>query len=608
MANRVELLMAVCLAVSNLCAAQSYLSPSALVADAEGKTLYVVEETARQVAIFDVASKKVTKTIPVSLDPTGAALSPDGKTLYITGGVAEGAVAVVDVQTGTVTTRLTVGHTPMSPVVSPDGKTLYVCNRFNGDVSVVDLASGRQTGRIKVKREPVAAALTPDGKRLFVANHLPIGAADGDYIAAEVSVIDTATGKVEATLKLPNGSTALRGVCVSPDGKNAYVTHILARYHMPTTQLERGWMNTNALTVIDTAEPATINTVLLDNVDLGAANPWGVTCSADGKWVCVTQAGTHEVSVIDRAALHEKLAKVAAGEKVSVVSRTPDDVPNDLSFLVGMRRRLKLAGNGPHGVVVVGAQVFAAEYFTDSLGVVDTTPDARHRPTSLPLGPKVPLTIVRKGEMFFNDATLCFQHWQSCGSCHPDGRADGLNWDLLNDGMGNPKQTKSLLLSHKTPPVMMTGIRADAETAVRAGIKFILFAVRPEEDAVALDEYCKSMEPVPSPYLVDGKLSKAAKRGWKVYKKAGCASCHPRRLYTDFKKYDVGTAKGLDEGKHFDTPTVIENWRTGPLLYDGRAASMEEVITTHNYNDAHGKTSGLTPEAVADLVEFVLSQ
>ena len=45
---------------------------------------------------------------------------------------------------------------------------------------------------------------------------------------------------------------------------------------------------------------------------------------------------------------------------------------------------------------------------------------------------------------------------------------DGLNWDLLNDGIGNPKSTKTLLYSHATPPAMISGIRADAETAVRA--------------------------------------------------------------------------------------------------------------------------------------------
>jgi hypothetical protein len=38
---------------------------------------------------------------------------------------------------------------------------------------------------------------------------------------------------------------------VSPDGRFAYVTHTLGRYQLPTTQLERGWMNTNALSIID---------------------------------------------------------------------------------------------------------------------------------------------------------------------------------------------------------------------------------------------------------------------------------------------------------------------------------------------------------------------
>ncbi|MHC4147198.1 MAG: cell surface protein, partial [Planctomycetota bacterium] len=82
------------------------------------------------------------------------------------------------------------------------------------------------------------------------------------------------------------------------------------------------------------------------------------------------------------------------------------------------------------------------------------------------------MTAERRGEMLFNDALLCFQSWQSCASCHPsDARVDALNWDLLNDGLGNPKNTKSLLLSHETPPAMITGIRENAEIAVRAGFR-----------------------------------------------------------------------------------------------------------------------------------------
>jgi mono/diheme cytochrome c family protein len=459
-----------------------------------------------------------------------------------------------------------------------------------------------------VVREPVAAALTPDGKWLFVANLLPSGPADGDYTAATVSVIDTSAQKATAAIQLPNGSAGLHGICLSPDGKYAYITHLLSRYQMPTTQLERGWMNTNALTIIDTATQKAVNTVLLDDVDLGAANPWGVACTADGKYICVAHAGTHEVSVIDREALHKKMEQVAKGEKVSTVSLKAEDVPNDLSFLVGMRRRLKLAGNGPRGLAIVGSKVYVAEYFTDSLGIVDISPEARPMANSVPLGPKKEITTVRKGEMLFYDGEMCFQHWQSCGSCHPDARADGLNWDLLNDGLGNPKQTKSLLLTHKTPPAMMSGVRESAESAVRAGIKFILFAVRPEEDAVAIDEYLKSLQPVPSPHLVNGQLSESAKRGEQAFKSAGCASCHPAPLFTDQKEYNVGTGKNLDKDKQFDTPTLIENWRTTPYLYDGRAATMMDVLKKHNPKDVHGKTSNLTDQQASDLVEYILSQ
>ena len=39
------------------------------------------------------------------------------------------------------------------------------------------------------------------------------------------------------------------------------VTHILARFHQPTTQVERGWMNSNAATLIALDRMAVLNTV-----------------------------------------------------------------------------------------------------------------------------------------------------------------------------------------------------------------------------------------------------------------------------------------------------------------------------------------------------------
>jgi YVTN family beta-propeller protein len=639
---RAACLSAVCvlLAAAAIAAeAAAYLGPTAVVASKDGQNLYVANTEANQVMVVDLSQGKVSRSIALPAKPTGMVLSPDGAVLYVTCAAPKSKVCVVDVKSGRVQHSIRAGHTAMSPVISPDGKKLYVCNRFDNNVLVVDLKA-KKISRVPTIREPLSAAITPDGKSVFVTNHLPLDRADGYDVAAMVTVIDTQTKRASA-IRLPNGSTSLRGVCVSPDGKYAYVVHILARYQMPTTQLERGWMNTNAMSVIDAQKRKLVNTVLLDDVDLGAANPWGVACTADGKSICVTHAGTHELSVIDQAALLEKLAAVSADKKTDgegtysaesgiYASSSAADVPNDLAFLVGLRRRIMLQDggtwgwlgvedpseiNGPRDLAVIGSKVYIAMYFSDNLTVVDLESKSRRPVSTIALGPKPKLTEARRGQILFHDATICFQHWHSCASCHPDARVDGLNWDLMNDSLGNPKNVRSMLLAHKTPPAMATGVRPNAEAGVRAGITHILFAVRPEEEAVAIDEYLKSLRPVPSPYLVDGKLSAAAERGKKLFfdAKVNCAKCHPAEpqqepLYTDMLIHDVGSRGQYDRQDNFDTPTLIECWRTAPYMHDGHYTTMKELLT----KGKHGKKGGgnvnkLTEQQINDLVEFVLS-
>lgn len=278
---------------------------------------------------------------------------------------------------------------------------------------------------------------------------------------------------------------------------------------------------------------------------------------------------------------------------------------NNLSFLSGIRQRIKLQGNGPRAIAVKDGIAYIAHYFTDTIDLLDL--ETGRVEDTIELNPGMTITQERQGEIHFNDAALCFQNWLSCATCHPDARTDAMNWDLLNDGMGNPKNVKTMLLAHKTPRAMWLGVRADAETGVRAGIKHIQFAVRPEEDALAIDAYLKALKPAPSPYLVNGKLSEAAERGKTLFKKSGCITCHPAPLYTDLKMHDVGTTKGQDTGKPVDTPQLVEVWRTAPYLHDGRAATMREVITTFNHADTRGKTSHLTEEQIDDLTEYLLS-
>ncbi|MEI6277982.1 MAG: cell surface protein [Verrucomicrobiae bacterium] len=591
--------------------AADYLSPIALVASRDGKRLYVAEATAKQVATVNLESGKPIAACPLPLEPSGLALMPDGKRLVVTAGGANGKVFIVALVKNTISSTIPAGHTPMAPVVSPDGKTLYVCNRFNNEVQVIDLATGKTIARIPVTREPVAAVLTLDGKSLFVANHLPTGAANVDRMTSLIDVIDTASGKVATSIPLPNGAIDLRGMCLSPDGKIVYVPSILARFMVPTTQIERGWMNTHALNLIDAEKRTLRHTVLLDDVDLGAANPWGIACSPDGKYIAIAHSATHEISLIDQAALLAKLDKVPRRDESQLDDNAYEALPgnpiNDLSFLSGIRQRVKLKGNGPRGVAAVGDKVYASEYFTGSLGVV-TLAAGGPAVQSLSLGREPAMTPERKGEMLFNDASgMCFQQWQSCSTCHPDARMDAVNWDLLNDGIGNPKSTKSLVLSAQRSPVMARGVRKSAEEAVRTGMKFIQFMNPDDERADPVYEYIKSLRPVPSPYLVNGRLSPSAERGKAVFEKASCSACHSGPYHTDTMLYDVGTADGIDKGLPFVTPTLCEVWRTAPYLFDGRAATLEEAFTKYNGGDRHGRTSGLGPQELKDLIEYVNS-
>ena len=76
-------------------------------------------------------------------------------------------------------------------------------------------------------------------------------------------------------IKLPPGSTSLRGIAVSPDGTLAYVAHLLGRTYLPTSQLNSGWMLNNVVSIIDLTTNQVYASLPLDAVKNGAANRWG---------------------------------------------------------------------------------------------------------------------------------------------------------------------------------------------------------------------------------------------------------------------------------------------------------------------------------------------
>lgn len=552
------------------------------VAVADDGRIVFTNKGSRDVTVYDGAGKLLER-VEFELPPTGVAI--DGDWAYVSSSAGEGRLSKLSLKDYSVAYTTTTAMGACAPVVSADGETVYVCNRYKGTLSAVSAADGTVKASIAMLREPCAAVLSPDGRYLYVANFLPAQRADVDYVAAAVSVVECDKFRKVNDIVLSNGSNALRGIACSPDGKYVFVSHNLGRYQIPTSQLQQGWMNTNAVSVIDASTQSLVGSVVMDEPDRGAGGIWDVAC--DGRYLVTSQSGTHDVSVVDYAAMVRKLESYAK----------PQELDYDMYFIQDVRRRRALSGNGPRAICLKDNKVYVPTYFSDTLNVVDLEQD---RISVVAYNPDRMESAVDIGERAFNDAALCYQNWQSCNGCHPnEGRVDGMNWDLMNDGIGNPKNCKSMLLSHRTPKCMISGIRDSAGLAVRAGYKFIQFCDVPEDIALCVDEYLMALEPLPSPYLVDGKLSAKAEEGKKLYEKFGCANCHSGPYYTDMKMHRIGEDIEFEQG--WDTPTLVEVWRTAPYLFDGRAATMVDVFYEHKHG-IDGKISRKEAEALAEYV------
>ncbi|MCL2005858.1 MAG: hypothetical protein FWG73_06800 [Planctomycetaceae bacterium] len=624
-------------------AAENYKGPIDLQATKDGNVIHVVNKDASEIAVFNTANDRILKTLALGdgFHPQGAVLSADEKTLYITGGGHHGRVLAVDISSGTLTHSAIAGHTPTGAVITPDGTRLFVCNQFSNTVGEYSLPDLTLTRTIKAVREPRSAIVTQDGKHILVANLLPLMPTnfleDRDagifppnetiYVAAEITVIDTESGAAKSIRNLPNGSGILSGMCLSPDGRYVYITATIARFLNRTSHVERGWINTAGIIILDTTKLADdpvgnafVNAVLLDDIVLGAPSPWGITTSADGTKIYVAIAGSSELMVVDAIGMHQKLAanprKQQPQTYLSPYS-VGNEVWDDLSFLDGLKTRVNLPGKGARAIARAHNDIYVGMYFSDTLQKIDP---ATLQPLEIALGPVPIWTQERRGEVWWNDATLCFQHWQSCASCHPDARTDGHNWDLLNDGHGNPKKTKSLLFSHLTPPSMWQAVRDnpyiggwDTDTmglqCVRTGFTHILFSEPDEEISRDIDAYLRALQPVPSPYLVDGKLSEKAMRGKLIFedRQVGCIKCHPAPLFTDKRLHNVKSRAFNDRTDYFDTPTLREVWRNAPYLHDGRYVNMHEVFKHGRHGGTAGNVAGLTDVQIDDLVEYVLS-
>ncbi len=178
---------------------------------------YVTEDLGRNaVAILDLDGKRVSGFIPVGVKPHGLWASPAGEWLFVPNQLS-GTISKINLANHQVVAEAAVGRTPTMAAVTPNGKSVYVTLFGERGVAVLNaelVESERMqiNDIIRVGERPAQVAVTPDGKYILVPCEGP----------GALFVIEEQTHEIIATI--PTGRKA-HGVDVSADGKLAFVSN-----------------------------------------------------------------------------------------------------------------------------------------------------------------------------------------------------------------------------------------------------------------------------------------------------------------------------------------------------------------------------------------------
>jgi YVTN family beta-propeller protein len=210
-------------------------------------------------------------TIDVGRQPKQVAISPDGRTAYVTN-FGAGSISVVDLRARQVSMTIRTGGAPVEVAFAPDGRFAYATNFRPGRLWKLDAASHRVVAEAKGHLYPKGIAVSPDGARVYFSSWW--------WPGGVLTELDTDTLTRRRTLRLGNRP---RGVAVAPDGRTLAVCNFG----------EEGDDEGRGLDLVDAAALKP-----LARVETGLA-PRHTIFTSDGRHALVSNLGSSSIAVVE---------------------------------------------------------------------------------------------------------------------------------------------------------------------------------------------------------------------------------------------------------------------------------------------------------------------
>lgn len=570
-----------------------YRGPLDLVLLDDQRWCVTANELAHSLSLVDLKNVRVAHEIKCRERPTALAVI-NGNELLVScrnAGTVE-RFQVVDEQLQHVAS-ISVGFEPMGVSVDSSRQLAFVGLVASGEVAQLDLNRNELVRRFPTGKWPRTLALSPDGTRLAV----------GLSGEGALAVHDTKTGEQLYTEPLSGGINLGQLQC-SADGEYVYFPWMIYRTN-PITEdnIQRGWVLASRVARVRLDGPSYREAISLDVPRRAVADPYGLAISPDESRMVVTSSGTHELLVY------------RLGDLPFIGVGGPGDLI-DRRLMQDQQRfyRIELGGR-PMGVRALadGQRFLIANYTLDQLQVVDLAQRAVTQVVSLGKTPEeADLQVVHQGMELFYDASRSLDQWYSCASCHLDGGSNARAMDTWNDGTElTPKTVLPLAGVTETGPWTWHGWQTDLRASIQNSFTDTMQGKAvSDQEVTAMASYLASLQEPPSPFLeANGELTEAAVRGKVLFNSSdvGCAQCHSGGQFTDGLIHDVGLGSESDKYTGYNTPSLRGVHRKVRYLHDGRAKSLEQVLTKYHTPEEIGGGGVLTDEQLSDLIAYLKS-